>query len=296
MKKAVGRLALLLIVVFMVASCATTQKIQTISYHEYSTPEPTQVQGGLTLTCNPLSPDQVTDYPELFQFSDAVADIAWKRIHVNQFYPKDASGLRWAYTFGIQERSLVVVSVTVKNETDHILRMGDARIYLRIPGYEPIKAFTTVGDTNLTPVLLGDETKMLPKAWSNGEGLVGWITNAEIEFEATRPKGMISWYEYPVGICSQVIAQNRRAYKLISDVELEILPGDTYTGLLLFPSEVGDSDASVKFYDITTKTDAAGNPTEKVTFEFPLKSKHIQKWFNQQEKKWIDGQAPTPAG
>ncbi len=280
----------------LLTSCATTggKGFKTIDYLEYATAEPTVTQGDVTMTCRPLSREVMSDYPELFAFVPELipADLAQK--DVKHFHETDASGKAWAYTFGVGSRNLTAAVMKVENGTDHILRMGDARIYLRIDGVDPIKPYTILGDTRLIPTMVNNEQKMLPAAWTRTEGLVGWITNAEMEYEANRKKGLIEFYHYPIGLRSQVIAQNRRGYKLISDVDLEILPGDSYTGLLLFPAEVELVDAVIKFYDITTKTDMAGNPTEKVSFEFPLECTRIQKWFDETTKAWVDGAPPTP--
>ena len=86
---------------------------------------------------------------------------------------------------------------------------------------------------------------------------------------------------------SKVILQNRPAYRLIADVGTEILPGKTMKGILLFPVVVSFDTATLSFYDISTKTDAAGNTTEKQTFTFPVKLNRVQMQFdNQQEKRW----------
>jgi hypothetical protein len=293
--KKLAMVALLAICPLILTSCATTgTQFKTVDYLEYKTTTPEQTKGGVTMSCQPLSRANMSDYPELFSFENTFLPEGW-RMHSNHYFEKDANNKRWAYTFGVGKRNLTVTKVTVDNGTDHILRMGDARIYLRIEGYDPIKPYTVLGSTALIPTMVGDKQQNLPSAYSNSEGLVGWVTNAEMEFDANRKKGLIEIFHYPVGLRSQVIAANRRAYKLISDVDLEILPGDTYTGLLLFPAEVIKTAATIKFYDITVKTDAAGNPSEKVTFDFPLDSNHVQKWFNEIEKKWMDGTPPQPA-
>jgi hypothetical protein len=93
------------------------------------------------------------------------------------------------------------------------------------------------------------------------------------------------------------VAQNQKAYKLINDVSREILPGTTYDGLLVFPVYTSAfQSAKLTFYDITSKTDAAGNPTEKVNFDFPIKVTDQQMWFDKdKEKRWKLG-VPAKAG
>jgi len=51
-------------------------------------------------------------------------------------------------------------------------------------------------------------------------------------------------------------------------------------------------DLKIVFYDITTKTDAAGNPIEKAKFEFPLKYDKIDMFFDPVIKRWKEGLPP----
>lgn len=52
-------------------------------------------------------------------------------------------------------------------------------------------------------------------------------------------------------------------------------------------TSVSFDPATVPFYDVHTKTDAAGNPIDKQTFAFPLKLNRVQmQWDDAQEKRW----------
>jgi hypothetical protein len=103
-----------------------------------------------------------------------------------------------------------------------------------------------------------------------------------------------SQYRIPIGIASQVIAQNRAAYKLIADVGTEILPGRSFTGILLFPVTVSFDTATLSFYDIHTKSDAAGNVLEKKTFRMPLTLQRVRlEWDDKQEKRWKRGRVSS---
>jgi len=132
--------------------------------------------------------------------------------------------------------------------------------------------------------------KVVPASATEGdESLVHWVTYWEREAERQREKHtlMDGMYKIPVGLRSQVIAQNRTAYKLVADTNAEILPGKTYRGILLFPVVVSFDAATLSFYDVHTKTDAAGTPTEKQTFTFPVKLERVQmQWDGKQEKRW----------
>ena len=57
------------------------------------------------------------------------------------------------------------------------------------------------------------------------------------------------------------------------DANTEILPDMTWTGYVAFNMPMKDVGETFKIaiYDLTTKTDAAGNPTEKSRFEFNFK-------------------------
>ena len=100
--------------------------------------------------------------------------------------------------------------------------------------------------------------------------------------------------QLPQGFYRSIINGHRGAYKLINDVSKEILPGFTYEGLLVFPTAPAvHGEAKLAFYDITTKTDAAGNAIEKTRFEFPLESQRITMWFDRAGNRWQAGVPPA---
>ena len=113
----------------------------------------------------------------------------------------------------------------------------------------------------------------------------------ETEWNNTRKKSILDLYK--VGFISQVVAQNMKNYKLINSLGVEILPSFSYSGILLFPATVSYDNAKLKFYDITTKTDAAGNPIEKTSFEYPLKLETTDMWYDKSTKTWKKGLPPT---
>ncbi len=278
----------------LLSSCATTsgpQPIQTVSYPYYEVEEPSvQEQGGLTVEVEPIlsSVKYVKKHPELFAFDLNEMPKDW-HFYVPLAFPADAQGRHWAYTFGWGDYYLITYRVKITNSTDHILRMKDARIYLRIEGQDPVKAVTNLGNTNLVP----DKTGTLyPASYlADDDSLVDWVTQFEHSWEKSRPKSFLT-LSHKVGIPSQVIRANKRNYKLINDVDLEILPGDSYSGILLFPRLVKYDEATLKFYDMTTKTDKAGNPTEKATFDFEFKKNVGKVWYDRVNKTWVDGDPP----
>lgn len=112
-----------------------------------------------------------------------------------------------------------------------------------------------------------------------------------------RQRAPDSHYVVPVGISAQVIGQNRSAYMLIASTDAEILPGRGLKGILLFPVTASFETATLSFYDVHTKTDAAGTPIEKQTFAFPLKLDRVQMAWSDQEKRWtrVAGTGATAA-
>ena len=59
--------------------------------------------------------------------------------------------------------------------------------------------------------------------------------------------------------------------KLINDFSTEILPGMSYKGFLFFEIDPTIAkDGKLNFFDVTTQTDAAGNPIKKTTFEWKI--------------------------
>jgi len=194
-------------------------------------------------------------------------------------------------TFGVADQNLAVFRVEIQNGTDHILRMKDARIYLEVEDHDPIAAVTSLGNPTLQAVTDPNAPyKVVPTSATEGdESLVHWVTYWEREAERQRPKKTLfdNQYRVPVGLRSQVIAQNRTSYKLVADTNAEILPGKSFRGILLFPVVVSFDTATLSFYDVHTKTDAAGTPTEKQTFTFPVKLERVQmQWDGKQEKRW----------
>lgn len=295
--KTIFGLFLVSVLVIIFSSCAGTRKIPTVSFDEYAMTKPAksvQKKSNITIEVEPLSPSKLYDYPELFSFDPDNLE-GFSVFNVMKYFPKDNNGKSWCYTFGQGRFVLTAFKVNITNKTPHILRMKNARIYLVVEGQEPIAAVTKMGNSQLYNV--GEEEKvLLPKSAIDGdESLIHWITFFEKKYENERPKGLIS-LDYPIGIASQVIAANKSNYKLINDVSKEILPDFSYEGILLFPNIVSNQNVKLMFYDITTKTDAAGNPIEKTKFTFNLKKQTVDMWFDKAAKRWREGAPPTTTG
>ena len=266
-----------------------------ITYHfkywEQNGSDLKQEKNGLIIEIEPLDMRVSYNHPELYTFQLTDLPSSWG-INVGAFYP-EYQGKRWCYTFGFGEDLLTVMKVKITNNTGHILKMKDARMLMRVEGEDPIKAVTKVGDPTLVDFVIPNgngKTVLLPKsAIEKDESLVHWITFFENNWNQKRNKGFLS-LNYIVGVPSQVIAVHKKNYKLIGDVDTEILPDDTYSGILLFPRLIGgDPEMIIKFYEFITKVDAGGTPTERTNFEFKFKLAEASEWFNRNENKWEIG-------
>ncbi len=273
MKRRVFVAVMMFVSVLTLGGCGGPKQALTEWFPEYALAESglnAQTKSSVTITVTPLSQGQMYEHPELFQFDKArVPEVLVKDYMYCPQYKPDPSGRFWCYTFGAGSEQLAAFTAEIRNGTDHILRMRDSRIYLEVEGADPVPATT------------------------DHESLVKWMTTFEEKAEAARPKQVLldRYYRYPVGLAGEVVKQNRNAYKLIASTETEILPGKALKGILLFPVTVSFEGATLTFYDIHTKTDAAGNPVEKQTFSFPLKLERTQMQWD--GKQWVKV-APSP--
>jgi hypothetical protein len=277
-----------------------TQPVASMPYKKYSFngSEASQTKNGLTIEVEPLSPSGVYAHPELYSFDMTTFPKEFLKkydYNISSMFA-EFNGKRNCYTFGMGENYLTVFKVKITNSTGHVLKMKEARILLRIEGEDPIKPVTKVGDATIdqfeNPAGSGKFIPLPKSAIAQDQSLVQWVTGIESDYENGRKKGFLD-YDYPIGINSQVIAQNKKYYKLIADVDLEILPDDSYSGILLFPVLISSDELSLKMYEFVTKTDAAGNPTERTNFDYKFKKEPGKMWLNRNEKKWIDGNPPA---
>ena len=295
--KAAQRFFLLILSAFLVSCASTPKKIPTERVSEYAV-EPVaqarQTKSNVTIQAEVLRPSESYSHPELFAFAIKQFPESHYNFSTMSTFPEDAQGKRWCYTFGFGDSYLTALKVKFTNNTPHILRMKDARIYLVVEGESPITAVTELGNANLIPVTTSKgKEKYLPKSYVNEDNsLIHWLTHFENEWDKSRKKGMLS-FTYPIGFAALVVKQNSKQYKLINDLAVEILPNFSHEGILLFPAIVSWPQAKLMFYDITTKTDPAGNPIEKTTFEFPLALKEVDMWFDRAEKRWKKGLPPA---
>lgn len=109
------------------------------------------------------------------------------------------------------------------------------------------------------------------------------------------PHGLISINrQIPQGFYAWIVDSHRDSYRLINDLSKEILPGSTLTGLLVFPAIIqGPQLAKISFFDVATKTDAAGNTTEKSQFDFSLTPRVVGMWW-EPDNMWHTTTASIP--
>ncbi len=297
-------ISLTIILIFSLATSAYSKRVKVIdvptdTYKVYI-PDGmslTQTKNGLTVEIIPLNPGLMHKYPKLFSWEKDRMPADWK-INLSTFYVRNTDdGKYYEYPFGAGGKFLNVYLIKITNKTGHIIRMSGVHIYLLVNGENPIRPVTNFGNASLVDVTPADasiyKTKtLLPQSYIANDGsLVNWVTWIWGEWAKTRKKGFIS-FVYPIGLPSQILLQNRRSYNLINDVNSEVLPDFSYSGILLFPRLIKDNVIDIKMYDFPTKTDAAGNVTERSNFDFRLKLADGIMYYDLNTKKWIQGEPP----
>ncbi len=280
-------------------SCAVTLPPREGWMTNYEIKEDLQEQekDGITITLEPVNDLDLEKYPEYFQFDFQKWGPSWSngaRV-INFWYPPNKDGNSFANTF----MGMPTFFVSVKNSTGHILRMSEARIYLIVEGKDPIPAISEFGNAELVSiqlVLYGNkpETANICKSAIDGDSsLLDYITRREVNFIRAIEKAKKNAPEYrnypsyPLNICRNVATINSHAYKLINQVGREILPDFSLNGILCFPFDMEkEQKAKIVFYDITTKTDQAGNPAKKTQFEFDFEYKPRYMRYNEITKLW----------
>lgn len=263
------------------------QKVPAINYIQYNLdpgPSQTQAKSSIEISLQVIRISDIYKYPGLFSFNvEDIAKFSPKPDEVRRtlqgLYPKGPDGLSWEDPFNTPDGRLALLLLWAKivNNTDHILRMKDARVYLIPEGKEPLSAYAKVDD------LLGavDIFEIAANQYLAAQGkksLFGGLMKLQLN------------NQLPRGFYRALVLGHKDSYKLINDFDKEILPGFTYEGLLVFPSAPDiQGTAKISFFDITTKMDVAGNPTEKARFDFALKREEASMWYDGQEKMWKEG-------
>ncbi len=275
MKSWNGVFSVLTVVVAGLVACApVTRQIPTLRVTQYALqPESvqTQTKSNVAITAGVLRITDIYDHPDLFAFRQEEAGFP-DNAYLKRNYPRDPGGRQWEYWFASPDASeqLLICWVSIKNGTDHILRMRDARIYLVADGRDPIPA-------------IGAFDGLLSQADRY------WSMTVR---QAQESRGLIRLTP-PEGFARAVLSGRREAFKLINDVSREILPGFTLEGMLAFPMiPTTFGSVTLSFFDITTKTDAAGNAVEKARFDFALRPQTLPMWYDATATRWRVGTPP----
>lgn len=282
--------------IFLFTACATAPYSPREGWaRNYKITEHTpsvQEKENIRITLTPINELELNKYPELFQFDISNWGREWKIAKaiksVNYWYPPDLSGNQYGNTFV----GMPTFMVKIENNTGHILRMSDSRIYLIVEGLDPIPALNTFGNPDWVLRKLniyGERDILITRSAAEGDGsLLSHIANYEYDLvkqlmKITDPDNAKSilfsnsknyslrYPRYPFNLLSQTAIDNVRNYKLINEVGREILPGFIMSGIICFPGQFKKKQtAKVMFYDVTIETDNAGNPIKKTQFEFAI--------------------------
>ena len=270
---------LLIPLIFVQCASFSGSKIPTISFPEYaleSGSEELQTKADIEIKVEVVRISHVYDYPKLFSFNlKNLPRLYANSAILSREYKAGPMGRQWEFPFASPDgnQQLLLCFCKITNNTEHILRMHDARIYLIIEGVEPLPAISSLN----TLLEQADYFEAVANRQRAKETVLFILQQSPL----------------PEGFFRSIVLYNKNNYKLINDVGAEILPGFSYEGILVFPLiPTFSAQGKINFFDITTKVDAAGNPIEKARFEFVLKRQYVQMWYDRYEKAWKVGPPP----
>lgn len=265
----------------MFYSCATmsSSRVPTLTFVEYTLEtgnKEVQKKSDIEVNLEVVRLSNVYNYPRLFSFKlDNLPSRYADSPTLRGEYRAGPMSREWEFPFTSPDGKLQLLFCfcKIKNNTEHILRMGDARIYLIVEGVDPLPAISSFDE-------------LLEQADYFEE-----VTNRQRAREVVLL--ILQKSPLPEGFFRAIVLYNKRNYKLINDIDAEILPGFSYEGVLVFPIIPSFSpQAKISFFDVTSKVDAAGNPIEKTQFDFNLKRQYIQMWYDRSENAWKVGPPP----
>lgn len=266
-------------IIVISCSCISTGTIPILSFSEYVLdPGPDQVQTnvGIEIVLKAIQLSEIYKYPQFFSFNlDGFPELYKRNAILRSEYRTGLDGKSWEFPFATPDGKLQLLFCfcKVKNNTKHILRMGDSRIYFILEGINPLPAISSFDE-------------LLKQA-----DYFEYETNVKRSKETALV--ILQKAPLPGGFFRNIVLYNRRAYNLINDLKYEILPGYSYEGILAFPAAPSlTAAAKISFFDVTIATDKAGNPTEKTQIDFKLKSQSISMYYDTNQKKWVVGNPP----
>jgi len=167
-------------------------------------------------------------------------------------------------------RNLTAFKVTIYNNTDHILRMGDARIvYINPDSDEPVMALSK-------EQILSDIPYRVP-----------FYTDLVAHIQNKYPKTPT---EVAKGNSLLALTNVTKRLSFMNGFNKEVLPQMKSSGIVLFPIKPEQaSQGKISFIDLVSKTDEAGNVLKKVRFDYAVKTfKKYWKKNNQKDKGWVE--------
>jgi hypothetical protein len=199
-----------------------------------------------------LDRSKMSYFPELFAYEPATLP-GYPKAYVNlyHYYPC-SNGASWAYLFGTPDGSFNFPAflVTIRNNSNHILNLRNTYAFLTIDN-----------SYNVAPV-------------SNANHLKQILREMETAFQQRPSTSSISLRrEYPVGVLPQLVDLKRPFLQFFDPGSL-VLPGQEYTFLLVFPLDVPGS-ATLSFFGIPTKFNAAGEIIQRDNFHFSITKKEV---------------------
>ena len=219
-------------------------KLSTARY--YKTPEirlaqnvqSSQTQGGITIEMKPLDNKE---YEKPFYVQNI--DVTYTPVLSSTPATKvETVVISFFY-------KLTPFSVTISNNTDHILRMGASKVvYINPNSDEPILA--------LDKLSIREDIKNQIPIYNY------MLSNIQTKYPQTHSDFLGMELQKAI---SDIINQ----IKFINGFDKEIMPSMKVSGILAFPIDPEKiSEGKISFIDMISKTDAAGNATEKVRFDY----------------------------
>ena len=278
----------MLILVAVTGGCATggARPIRTLSVLHSFPEEPvvTQTKSDVEIELETIDwTSEMSDYPEMFSFDiDEFPQYRGDRAGLNALFSL-SGGRRWVYPFfddDARRSQLLIARTTVTNGTSHTLRLTDAQMIL-----------ATEDGRDISPV--ASWNKLLRYADIYEQRMNQYLARPRgsgIRLRLTAPRTV------PLGFYRAFLAARQNAWRLLN-LDRGILPGRSATGVIVFqlPPGQGVRTANISFFDVTVKADAAGNPTEKTQFHFPVTMEWTSYWFDPSERSWKKGRPPVPA-
>lgn len=254
---------LMVAILLIITGCATTPKPQPILYSKEKAAflaegtEAQQVKGNVTLIVNPMNVLQELEKPVYTQ----TVEYNYLPYLSTDGNPRRSSVKLLMNFF----HGMTAFEVTIINNTDHILRMNDSRIvYIDPKSDEPVRALR------------------------NSDIIINQLSIYKYTVELMQQKfnPVDNYYIQSINTAiNNIIAEQ----KLINALDKEILPGMKSSGRLLIPLPPEKiSEGVLSFIDIVATTDKAGNPTEKVRFDYHIITKDVYSKLDRNvSNKWV---------